>query len=407
MAKTAARADAKAIYVRFFGTFQVDVGGRALNESTSRARKPWSLLQYLMVYRNKKVTRQQLMDALWPEGGSDQPEKALKNLVYRVRSAFAALDETFTQDVILYVNGNYQLNNQLVWRLDFEDFERLRALAVKADTPGERSVECAMKAIELYHGDFLADQVYEDWVLPLNTHYRSLFFECVYRALDLLEAAGRDSEIEQVCSRALAIDQFEEELHLAYMNALVRQEKKSVALAHYNKMADLFFREMGVAPGEELRQLYQKLSQELNRTDTDLVAIKEALAERTVDNSAFYCDFEVFRNLYRLEARAAERAGQAVFVGLLSLSRTDEQPLAGEELSTAMATLLTAIHQSLRRGDVVSRFSLSQYILLLPTITVENAEKVLHRVVERYNKLATQPQVTVTGRVQPLDPVIL
>ncbi len=406
MTKAASKANANTIHVRFFGTFQVRVGGQVLNESTSRARRPWSLLQYLMVYRNERVTRQQLIDALWPEGSSEAPEKALKNLVYRVRTAFAALNADIAGEVILYMNGNYQLNNQLMWRLDFEEFERLRTQALKENTPHAHAIECAMKAIELYHGDFLADQVYEDWVLPLNTHYRSLYFGCVYRALDLLEAAGQDSTIETVCQRALAIDQFEEELHLAYMNALVRQDKKSVALAHYGKMADLFFRELGVGPGDEARELYQKLSQELNRTDTDLAAIKETLAERGTDSSAFYCDFEVFRNLYRLEARAAERAGQTVFVGLLTLSCTGELPLAGEELNIAMATLLTAIHHSLRRGDVVSRFSLSQYILLLPTITVENAEKVLNRVVARYDAMSAQPQVAVTGRVQPLDPVL-
>lgn len=406
MARTSQRKGMPEVSVRFFGNFQVLIGGKVINESSSRAKRPWNLLQYLMVYRHKTVSRQQLIEALWPDGTSDQPDKALKNLVYRVRSFFAGKNVAFAQDVVLYRNGNYQLNNDLPWAFDFEQFEELyNKSAGKENTP-EESIEYAMQAIDLYRGDFLAEQVYEDWVLPYNTYYRSLFFKCVANALDLLEEAGRDEDIEVVCNRALAIDQFEEDLHLAYISALVRQDKKAAALSHYNKMADMFFREMGVTPSEELREIYHELSQSLNNAETDLYSIKSALSEQEVNNDAFYCDFDVFRNLYRLEARAAERAGQAVFVGLLTLSGKDGDLEEGDELNQCMAILLETIHQSLRRGDVVSRFSLSQYILMLPTITVENAELVLGRVQERFKRNGKNLNVTLEAKIQPLDPVM-
>ncbi|MDL2327407.1 winged helix-turn-helix domain-containing protein [Ruminococcaceae bacterium OttesenSCG-928-A11] len=407
MAKANSKKAAKEIKVRFFGNFQVILDGVIINESTSRAKRPWNLLQFLMVFRHKTVAKQQLIEALWPDDTSEQPDKALKNLVYRVRAFFTGQGAAFGQDVVLYRNGNYQLNNDLPWVIDFERFEALYNQAMREGAAADESIECAMEAIGLYRGDFLAEQVYEDWVLPYNTYYRTLFFKCVGHALDLLEECGRDSDIELVCNRALAVDQFEEGLHLAYMNALVRQDKKAAALSHYNKMADMFFREMGVSPSEELRELYQALSQSLNNTETDLYSIKNALSETEVTNDAFYCDFDVFRSLYRLEARAAERSGQAVFVGLLTLSRTDGGELAeGEELNRSMAALLDSVHQSLRRGDVVSRFSLSQYILMLPTLTVENAEMVLARVREKFGRAAPYKWLHLETKIQPLDPVM-
>ncbi len=397
---------AQEICVRFFGNFQIILGGAVINESSSRAKRPWHLMQYLMVYRHKTVARQQLIDAMWPDGASEQPDKALKNLVYRARTAFAAKGVPFAQDVVLYRSGNYQLNNALPWQFDFERFEALYKKAMSKEASDSQSAEAAMEAIELYRGDFLAEQVYEDWVLPYSTYFRTMFFKCVSHTLALLEKEGRDQEIELVCQRALAIDQFEEGLHLAYMNALIRQNKTQAALSHYNKMADLFFREMGVAPCDELREIYQELSQNLNSAETDLFSIKDALREHEVKNDAFYCDFEVFRSLYRLEARAAERAGQAVFVGLLTLTEDGGETPEGEVLNKNMALLLDTIHKSLRRGDVVSRFSLSQYILMLPTITVENAEMVMARVVSRFGSIEPAPGLRVTGKIQPLNPVM-
>ena len=45
-----------------------------------------------------------------------------------------------------------------------------------------------------------------------------------------------------------------------------------------------------------------------------------------------------------------------------------------------MDDLLDVICGSLRKNDVVSRLSVSQYILLLPTQTLENAYAVLDRI---------------------------
>ncbi|MGD9559373.1 MAG: BTAD domain-containing putative transcriptional regulator [Oscillospiraceae bacterium] len=406
MAKAEEAAKGQEILVRFFGNFQVVIDGQVINESASRTKRPWNLLQYLMVFRHKTVSRQQLIEALWPDGASEQPDKALKNLVYRVRSSFAAKGVPFSQEIIQYVNGSYQLNNRLNWAIDFEQFEGYYDKMMKQDTPDDAAIGYALQAVDLYRGDFLAEHVYDDWVLPYNTYYRSLFFKCVDHALDLLEKEERDSDIEFICSRALMVDQFEESLHLAYMNALIRQDKKPNAVAHYNKMADMFFREMGVTPSDELRDLYHEISQSLNKVQTDLYFIKETLCEKEVSNDAFFCDFEVFKSLYRLEARSAQRAGQAVFIVLLTLfDKNDEQP-GSEQLTKSMSLLFETVNTCLRRGDVVSRFSISQYILMLPTVTIENAEMVLRRITDRFNRLMPFPNVRLEAKIQPLDPLV-
>lgn len=397
---------AQPIRACFFGHFRVTVGDVVVNDSASRARQPWYLLQYLMMHRHQPVTRQQLIEALWPDGNSDQPDKALKNLVYRVRSAFAAKGVPGAQDVVLYRGGNYVLNNDLDWWFDFEEAEAHYRVVLDEARPAGVRMDAALAAIELYRGDFLSEQEYEDWVLPYNTYYRSRFFQCARLALDLLEGTDRVGDREFICNRAVTIDPFSEAFHLAYMRILVEQGKHSTALTHYSKMAEMFFREMGVTPGDELRTLYAELGRGMQTAVTDLQSIKDSLGEDNAGNDAFYCDFEVFRSLYRLEARAAQRAGQAVFVALFTLNDADGPMAESETLTRCMGLLLNLIHECLRRGDVVSRFSPCQYILLLPTITVENATMVVGRVADRFARLSPGPDVALESSVQPLDAIM-
>ena len=391
------------IQVRFLGQFQVQVGDVIINDSTSRARQPWNLLQYLMVSRHKPVTRLQLMEALWPEDSSDQPDKALKNLVYRVRSAFSAKGVPFAQELILSRGGNYVLNNDLDWWIDVEQLGEFYRMALDETAPLRHRIDDALAAIELYQGDFLSEQMHEDWVLPLYTHYRSCFFQAARLALKLLAGTGRLADMEFVCNRVISVDPLSEEFHLEYMRILSAEDKKSTALAHYNQMAQMLFRELGIAPNEELRGLYAEISSRVQTTVTDWQSIKQILCEEDAGNDAFYCDFEVFRSLYRLEVRAAQRAEQDMFVALFTLMNEKGGALEGERLDRCMCLLLNIIHQCLRRGDVVSRFSQCQYILLLPTLTVENAERVAGRVVDRFVRGCPYLDLALEMSVQPLD----
>ena len=54
------------------------------------------------------------------------------------------------------------------------------------------------------------------------------------------------------------------------------------------------------------------------------------------------------------------------------------------KLDSTMKRLLEAINQSLRRGDVVSRYSGAQYVILLPSITYEDGTMVMERIIKQY-----------------------
>lgn len=67
-----------------------------------------------------------------------------------------------------------------------------------------------------------------------------------------------------------------------------------------------------------------------------------------------------------------------------------------------MGQLRNAIQYSLRRGDVFTRYSVSQYLILLPTISMENCEMVLKRILHNFRINNPHTKVTVTYKMQPL-----
>ena len=87
---------APCINISMLGEFRVLLGDKQVNASGTRANQIWGLMQYLVAFRHKKRTQEELMDAMWEEGTGD-PAGALKNRVYRIRTAFAKAGRALRQ----------------------------------------------------------------------------------------------------------------------------------------------------------------------------------------------------------------------------------------------------------------------------------------------------------------------
>jgi DNA-binding SARP family transcriptional activator len=394
------------IAIKMFGGFQIVAREASLQDSSMRTHQLWHLIEYLITFRHKTIPQEELIGVLWPDVDIDNPANALKNLVYRVRSTFSAHNLPYAKEMIVHNQGGYQWNNDLRCTVDIEQFEDLYKKAADTTKPIDLRIEQYRNAIDLYTGDYLPGSRYESWVIPIASHYRSLYFKCVYEAAELLTSRKRYAEVEAICQKALLIDQFEERAHIYLMLAMVRQQKQEQALSHYSYVTDLFFRELGVNPSQAMRTIYKDIVKTVHNVEADIGSIQEELKESGDFGGAFFCEYEVFKNLYRLEARKAARTGQSIFICLMTVD--SEKPDEAKDLKAlgkAMDGLFEVIRHSLRKGDVFSRFSAAQYVLMLPNLTFENCEMVMARVIKNFKQSYRPKGVAIYSKVQPLEPM--
>ena len=405
-AESACANDVDVIEIKMFGRFQITVGEHSIHDSSMRTHQLWHLIEYLIAFRNKTVSQEEIIQVLWPDGNIDNPSNALKNLVYRIRSTFAKHNIPYAKEMIVYQRGSYQWNNALNCVVDAEKFEALYKAATEESVSDETKIERYQQAIRLYEGDFLPSSCYENWVIPISSYYHLIYFKCVYAVLELLEKQERYAEIEEICTKVQMIDQFEESVHRYLLKALIKQEKQQQALTHYGFVTDLFFRELGVSPSTEMRELYREMVKSVHDVVIDIGVIQEDLKESGELGGAFYCEYEVFKNLYRLEARTAARTGQSIFIALLTVeSEKEGLVLEVKQQSNIMDFLFDIIQSSLRKGDVFAKFSAAQYVLMLPTLTYENCDMVMGRIMKRFRKTGRTKGVTIRAKIHPLNPI--
>ena len=390
------------VTVSMLGGFCLEAGGRRLTDEVNRSQKPWNVLCYLIVHRDRNVSQAELIELFWSEEKSANPINALKTLLYRVRSM---LEPLFPEDMppILSQRGSYSWNREIDCVVDTDRFEALCACAQEPGRTDEERMAFYQEAAALYQGDFLPRQENHMWVVPLAAHYHALYVEMVKEYAALLEQYGRFEEMTALCSRASDLDLLDESLHILVIRSLVGQGKDAAALDRYEKATDLLYRSLGVTPSAELRDLYTAIMDTEKSMETDLAVIQQSLKETATRPGAFVCEYGFFREAYRLEARRAARNGTCVHLALLTVSLPGGGMPELGVLNTTMDQLLAVLSGGLRRGDVVSRYSGSQYVVMLPAANFEDSTMVMERIISVFYRQHRRNFLKISYRIRELE----
>lgn len=197
-----ARSDRRAaVRVQTLGGFAVVVDGEEVPLSAWGSRRARQLCKRLIAAGGQPVAREQLIDLLWPDAVE------LDRLGARLSVQLSIVRRVLGRGVIAD-RDSVRIDAGEV-RVDVVD---LRAAAKAGD---HRLVT------ELYRGEFLPLDIYEDWAVPERERARSAFVRAAHQLAFAACAAGDHDQAAALARRILAADQFDEEAHRRLVTALV------------------------------------------------------------------------------------------------------------------------------------------------------------------------------------------
>lgn len=390
------------ISVCMLGGFSVARGDRQIDDSSNRMRKVWLLLAYLIYTRATRVTQEQLLTLTQGSAEVDDPAGRLKALFYRVRAMLEPLGPKAGHELIVYKNGRYAWNTEIPLKLDTEEFDRLYTEAMTAQ---DKKLPKLLAALALYKGDFLPKLSMERWAMPISAYYHQRYLDAAGQALGLLCEQDRHQEAAELCIRALQIEPYSEELYRYKMRCMLALGDRAGVVNTYEAMSELLFDTFGVMPSDESRSLYREACRSGEQSHTvSAEAVREQLQEPSGGKGAVFCEYDFFRLLYQVQARSIIRSGDVIHIALLSIHSGDGQKLSRRSLDTAMENLQALTVANLRQGDVVTRCSASQLIVMLPQANKENSQMVCKRICKAFYRQYPHSPVELRFHVHPLEP---
>lgn len=370
------------IKVSLFGSLSLKYKDNTISDDMNRARRVWNLLGFLLANRYTAYTQDKLYTACCHIDRGENPSNVLKNLVCRVRRILS--DCNFPPDCILFTHEVYRWNPSLSCQYDIDLFESLVQSAADPLCISSDRINDYRQAVKLYADGFLPQFAEEPWVLSFRDHYRELFFKCIDGLYALMAGEHSFHLFADICRKALIIEPLNEHLYVLLIRALVRLSRHAEALQAYETITNLLYTKYVAGVTGPLSAAYTELYLSLKDSDADIFKIHNDLYEKDETRSAYFCDYTIFKYLYRFLSRNIERTGQDGSICLLSLTSHIDQPLTLETLQNAVNVLHDVLLGSLRRGDVVSRFSQTQYMILLCSSDMRNSNMVMERIVNAF-----------------------
>ena len=228
----------------------------ALHEGRSAALprgKQRALLALLLVHCGETLATDRLVDELWGESPPAAPAKSVQVLVSRLRKALAAAG---AGELLLTREHGYELALD-PGCVDAHQFERLlsRGRSDLAAGHAQDAAAALEEALSLWRGRPLEDLAYEPFAQPEIARLEELQIEAREELCEAKLALGKEAEVVEPLARLIADHPYRERLRAQLMLALYRCERQAEALQAYQDARRALVDELGIEPGERLREL--------------------------------------------------------------------------------------------------------------------------------------------------------
>lgn len=373
-----------------FGEFSISYNDNTISEHSKRSKKLWLLLQYLAVHHDRAIPQAELIDILSGEDEGANPTSALKTQIHRLRDILSELKCELP--IIVCINGSYCINPEIKTEIDVEVFEKAFKTAAEIDDHTEK-LRLILEAVNVYSGDFLSKSAYESWVVSLNTYYRSIYGKAVKIAIELLTEAGKLHDIIALCSKATSINPYDEFVHYSHIKALAELGEQESAKRQYEIVTDFMMNKFGITPSKELMELYDTAIKTNKSIQSDVEAVITDLKDNMPVTGAFFCEYQIFKHLFQLEMRDAQRTGASINVCLLTVCDPEGEIPSQNPLNKAVQRLQECISHSLRGSDIFARYSVSQFAVMLLNTNEQNGEIIMKRIEKAFRRENTNKDI--------------
>jgi DNA-binding SARP family transcriptional activator len=250
---------AQTLTIYCFSHFRVYVDDIPIDNWMGNISK--SMFKYMVLNREQPIPTEVLMDTFWPAA---EPESARRNLyqaIYQIRQAFQS--SNLDIPIILSSNGSYGINlNISIW-LDCEEFMRQYEHGRQLFQDGlviEGTVAYET-ADSLHDGEFLAEELYDDWTFQEREHFRRVHSEILNELTSMYYEQERWAICVSYGQRLLSQDISNEEAHRLLMKAYFRQGQRHLALKQYYRCVEVLQQELDTKPMPETIKLYHQIRQ--------------------------------------------------------------------------------------------------------------------------------------------------
>jgi len=251
--------------VYLLGQFRVErkegTAWRTVENRTWQRRRARTLLGCLLSQTGRRMGREQVMEALWPDLDIETAANRLNGAVHELRQILEPGIERPASSKLLRLERDILIlaDSSSIW-VDAESFETLVNRANSSTDP-ELTEDLLESAWTLYEGDYLLEELYSEWATSRRESLRRSWMGLLLKLAELRAKRGRLISAIEPLDRLLAADPTHETAVRRLMLLLTQLDRRGEAIRIYERLEALLKRDYDNEPLPETVELYKTLRQ--------------------------------------------------------------------------------------------------------------------------------------------------
>lgn len=366
--------------VRLFGSMTVEYKECPIGFSRSGGTKAQQLLALLLLSGREGITKSELIGCLYNAEDGLNLNRNLNNVIYRLKKQLLAAGLPEEEYIILkggrcYFSGSFPIE---VDALEFK--QEVLSTGEGLDAENRRRLQ---DALLMYTGELFPEFTAELWAIQKRQEFKNLYGQAVTRVGEGLKQAGDLQSQREVYRRAARLYPYDGWQALE-MDTLIAMKEFDEAFGVYNDTARLYSEELGLPPGQELLERLHTMERQMLHPVGSFSEIRKALGNEDC-GGPYYCYYPSFIDSCQILARMAERSGLSIYLLLCTLTDKNGKVFTDrEKLEEQMEHLKSVIGQTFRKGDLFTRYSKSQFLIILNGTEMENSIMAFDRLLTKW-----------------------
>ena len=237
-----ARRLAPRVIVEDQGRIDIRIGGERVAGSALR-RKVLALLCVLITRPGFAATRDEVLEALWPDAEPDVAVNSLNQTIYFLRRVFEPdYKEALSPGYVAYDSEVIRLDTELV------ESRSARCRALIRAMGREPTVEEVERLIGEYRGRFALDFAYEEWAADYRDSLHAAYLRIAERELRRAADSGHYDRGIALAQRVIEVDPQADQVELALVRMYRLAGAHAAAAEQYGHYAGVMRRELGIEP---------------------------------------------------------------------------------------------------------------------------------------------------------------
>jgi LuxR family maltose regulon positive regulatory protein len=246
-----------AFEMSFFGGFDLMRESRCVEFASKGAGRPVELLKVLAAHGGRRVRRDIVADALWPNAEADFAQQSFNQTLHRLRRNI--LDN---HDALLLRDGGLSLNPALFWVDTWALEQTMDEMDARMRVPRSDATELKSlldTALGIYRGPFLPDESDLPVYIGFREHVRGRLLRGVSAIAARLQKEGDHDAAIDAYTRLIDRDPLFEAPHRKLMECYFGRGAQADGVAAYERLRALLAAKLRSYPSAETQGVYARL----------------------------------------------------------------------------------------------------------------------------------------------------